>query len=55
MTPEPQLALVVAMVMAVAWTMFFGGLRKHLLERKRPVRVCPSCGRTIAGRVCDGH
>jgi hypothetical protein len=55
MTPDPQLPVVIALVMGIGWTMYFSGLKRHMLERKQRARVCPSCGRTIAGRVCDAH
>ncbi len=55
MTLDPQLAVLVALMMAVGWTMCFAGLKKHMLELKRRRRICPSCGRTISGRVCNSH
>ena len=55
MTVDPQLALLVALTMAIGWTMMVSGLAKRLLEPRRPRRICPSCGRTIAGPVCREH
>jgi hypothetical protein len=55
MTLDPQVALLVTMTMAVGWTMCFAGVKKHMLEHKRRRRTCPSCGRTIDGRVCNAH
>ena len=55
MTPDPDIALAATLVMTIGWTMYFGGLKKHMLEPKQRKRVCPSCGRHIAGRVCDAH
>jgi hypothetical protein len=55
MTPDPQLALTVALAMAIGWTMYFSGLKKHMLELKARKRTCPACGRRISGRVCDAH
>jgi hypothetical protein len=55
MTADPQIVLLVALVMAVGYTMFVSGLKKHALELKRRRRVCPSCGRTIEGPVCRQH
>ena len=55
MTLDPQLALSVALFMALGWTMIFSGLSKHALEQKRRRRICPSCGRHIAGTVCREH
>ena len=55
MTVDPQLASLAALIMAVGWTMTFTGLKKHMLEPKNRRRTCPSCGRSIAGRVCESH
>jgi hypothetical protein len=44
-----------ALVMAVAFTMAFAGMKKRALESRRPKRVCPSCGRRIEGRTCGEH
>jgi ribosomal protein L37AE/L43A len=55
MTLDPHIATLAALTMAVGYTMFFTGLKKHGLELKRRKRVCPSCGRIIVGRVCSGH
>ena len=55
MMPEPQLAVAIALAMAAGWTMYFSGVKKHLLEPKQRKRVCPSCGRIIRGRVCTAH
>jgi hypothetical protein len=40
---------------AFGWTMLFAGARKRVLQLRRRKRICPACGREIAGRVCDGH
>ena len=55
MTLDPQLATMAALAMAVGWTMMFAGTKKHMLEQKRPRRVCPSCGRRLDGPVCRAH
>ena len=55
MTLDPQIAILAALTMAIGYTMFFTGLKKHVLELKRRKRICPSCGRIIDGRVCSGH
>jgi hypothetical protein len=55
MTPDPQIALLAAITSAFGWTMLFAGARKRALELRRRKRVCPACGRTIVGRVCDAH
>ncbi len=55
MTFDPQIAILVALFMAVGWTMTFAGVKKNVLEHKQRRRVCPSCGRAIHGRVCQAH
>ena len=55
MTLEPQIATVAALTMAIGYTMFLSGLKKHALELKRRRRICPSCGRAIDGAVCNQH
>ena len=55
MMHDPQIAILAALTMAIGYTMFFTGLKKQALERKRRKRVCPSCGRIIVGRVCREH
>lgn len=55
MTLDPQLVITAALTMAIGYTMFVSGLAKHRLERKRPKRICPSCGCDIVGRVCSNH
>ncbi len=52
---DPQVAVLVALMMAVGWTMCYAGLKKHMLELKQRRRICPSCGRMIRGRVCNSH
>ena len=54
MTLDPQIATA-ALTMAIGYTMFFSGLKKHALELKRRRRICPSCGRAIDGAVCNQH
>jgi hypothetical protein len=55
MTLDPQTATLAAVTMAIGYTMFFSGLKKHALELKRRKRICPSCGRSIDGPVCREH
>ena len=55
MTPDPQIAMLVALTMAVGFTMSFAALKKNMLELRRRKRICPACGRSIPGRVCDAH
>ena len=52
---DPQFVSLAALMMAVGYTMFFAGLKKHALEPKRSKRICPSCGRHIPGAVCREH
>jgi hypothetical protein len=52
---DPQIAMLGALTMAIGFTMYYAGLRKNMLEPRRRKRICPSCGRHIAGRRCDGH
>ena len=55
MRSDPQHALLTALVMGVGWTMYFSGLKKHMLELKLRKRICPACGRKITGHVCSAH
>ncbi len=55
MTPDPELAVLAALTMAIGYTMVFSGLKKRALELKRGRRICPSCGREIVGRTCSQH
>jgi hypothetical protein len=56
MTPlEPELFTTTLLAMAIGFTMFFSGIKKHALELKRRRRICPSCGRHISGAVCREH
>ena len=52
---DPQIAVLAGLTMAIGYTMYFSGLKKHALELKRRQRICPSCGRTIDGPVCREH
>ena len=51
MNLEPNILILAALTMAIGYTMFFSGLKKHVLELRRPTRTCPSCGRRITGAV----
>jgi hypothetical protein len=55
MNPDPELVTFTTLAMAIGFTMFFAGLKKHALELKRRKRICPSCGRDIDGAVCREH
>ena len=52
---DPQIVSFVALAMAIGYTMFYSGLKKHALELKQRRRTCPSCGRHIHGAVCREH
>ena len=54
-TFNPEIVMLAALTTAFGWTMLFAGTRKRALELRRRKRVCPSCGKVIAGRVCDAH
>ena len=55
MMVDPHLALLIALTMAIGWTMMASGLATRMLEPNRPPRVCPSCGRVIVGPACREH
>ena len=50
---DPNAALLAIVTTGVGYLMVVAGLHKSLLEWRRPGRTCPSCGRTIDGRVCS--
>ena len=52
---DPQLVTLGALTMAIGFTMYYAGLKKNMLELKQRRRICPACGRRIAGRVCNAH
>jgi hypothetical protein len=46
----------VALACAVGWTMVATAAKKRMIDlRGARKRTCPSCGRTITGRVCKQH
>jgi hypothetical protein len=45
----------VALGLGVTWTMLFAGTKKKMLAMRTRRRRCPSCGHSIAGRVCSRH
>lgn len=47
-----QIAIAAISTLGVGWLMMTAGVEKNVLERRRQRRVCPSCGREIAARVC---
>jgi hypothetical protein len=52
MQVDPQIAVVAVTTLGAGWLMMTAGVEKNMLERRRPRRVCPSCGRQIPARVC---
>jgi len=52
---DPQIATMAMLTMAVGFTMSYAALKKNLLEPKQRKRICPACGRSIPGRICDAH
>lgn len=49
---DPHVAIAVITTLGAGWLMMAAGVEKSLLERRRQRRICPSCGREIAARVC---
>jgi hypothetical protein len=50
---DPQIITLMALTSGVGWLMFESGVFKHLLERRRERRVCPSCGRESDTCACS--
>jgi hypothetical protein len=55
METDPNILVALAVTTAAGWTMLYAGTRKRMLSTRRRKRVCPSCGREIAGRTCTAH
>ena len=49
---DPHVLIAVVTTLGAGWLMMAAGVEKNVLERRRRRRVCPSCGREIAARVC---
>jgi len=49
---DSHVAIAAVSTLGAAWLMIKAGFQKSALERRRPRRVCPSCGREIQARVC---
>ncbi len=49
---DPQVAIAAVTTLGAGWLMMAAGVEKSMLERRRPRRTCPSCGREIVARVC---
>jgi hypothetical protein len=52
MSVDPQVAIAAVTTLGAGWLMMAAGVEKSALERRRRRRICPSCGREIAARVC---
>jgi hypothetical protein len=53
MTPDPHVALLVVVTLAVGSPMAVAVLQKSGLELRKRQRTCPSCGCRIDARVCS--
>jgi hypothetical protein len=50
---DPQVVVLMALTSGAGWLMIESGVIKHLLERRRQRRVCPSCGRDATRCGCS--
>ena len=50
-----QSLILILSTTGIGYLMVKAGLGKHALEHRRKRRICPSCGRHIVGRTCNGH
>jgi hypothetical protein len=50
---DPNIALFVVLTCGVGYLMVVAGVHKHMLEWRRPARICPGCGRALQERVCS--
>ena len=53
MSIDPHIALLTIVTCGVGYVMALAGVKKSALEWRRRNRICPSCGRAIADRVCE--
>jgi hypothetical protein len=49
---DAQLVVVMALTTVAGWLMIESGVFKHMLDRRRNNRVCPSCGRNATTCGC---
>jgi hypothetical protein len=49
---DPQLIVLMAVTTVAGWLMIESGVFKHMLDRRRSHRVCPSCGRNANSCGC---
>ena len=52
MTLNLHIVMLAVLTAGVGWLMMAAGLQKSALEWRQRRRICPSCGRVIAARVC---
>ena len=50
---DPHSAQIAVVTLGAGYLMVVAGLHKSLLERRRPTRLCPGCGRVLTARVCS--
>ena len=50
-----QTLILIVSTTAIGFLMVISGCSKNVLEMRRRRRICPSCGREIHGRTCNGH
>ena len=49
---DPNIATLAVLTSAIGYLMVMAGLGKSMLEWRRPTRMCPGCGRSLAAGVC---
>ena len=49
---DSHVLIAVVTTLGAGWLMLAAGVEKSVLERRRHRRICPSCGKEIASRVC---
>jgi hypothetical protein len=49
---DPHIVMLLALTSGAGWLMTEAGFVKHLLERRRNRRICPSCGRNTQTCGC---
>jgi hypothetical protein len=49
---DAQFLVLILLTTAAGWLMVECGFLKHLLERRRDRRICPSCGRDATTCGC---
>jgi NADH pyrophosphatase NudC (nudix superfamily) len=50
---DPTTALLAVITSGIGYLMVAAGIHKSMLEWRRTVRMCPSCGRSLTARVCS--